>query len=62
MSETVFSVLKRKCAEQKTDMTNYVMSGAPKDYADYKRAIGHYEGVCLIEEDIQDLEKKIIAD
>lgn len=62
MSETVFSVLKRKCAEQKKSIETYVLSGAPKDYAEYKRAIGHYEGVCLIEDDIQDLEKKIIED
>ena len=51
--------LRRKILEAMGNRTEYVASGAAKDYASYQRVVGELSGLSLALDEIEDLQQNI---
>ena len=61
MEETVFTVLYRRIGERKNDLTGYTMSGGPAKSEEYVKAVAAYEVLTTIEEDLKELEARLMG-
>lgn len=57
MAKTVFDVLLEKLEEAKTDSMQFLVDGAPKDYAGYRETCGYLRGLAAAGRLILDLAK-----
>ena len=57
MAKTVFDVLIQQIEEQKLSSTQFLISGGPKDFAQYKEVTGLIRGLEVGKQLIEDLSR-----
>ena len=57
MAKTVFDVLLEKHEEDVASSTQFLASGGPKDYAEYKEVVGRIRGLQLAIQTTKDLQR-----
>jgi|TARA_R100001224_G_C3992631_1_gene139822 hypothetical protein len=57
MAKTVFDVLTQQIEEQKLSSTQFLISGGPKDFAQYKEVTGLIRGLEVSRQLIEDLSR-----
>lgn len=57
---TVFEVLDKKLMEQQSIQENSLISGAAKDFAEYRETCGVIRGLAIARREIADLAKHIV--
>jgi|TARA_R100000988_G_scaffold100125_1_gene70200 hypothetical protein len=57
MAKTVFDVLIQQIEEQKLSSTQFLISGGPKDFAQYKEVTGLIRGLEVSRQLIEDLSR-----
>ena len=57
MAKTVFDVLTQQIEEQKLSSTQFLISGGPKDFAQYKEVTGLIRGLEVSKQLIEDLSR-----
>jgi hypothetical protein len=57
MTTTVFDVLNIKLTEQKRSSEEFLVSGVPKDYAEYKEVCGVIQGLNVALREVNDLSR-----
>ena len=57
MATTVFDVLNIKLTEQKRSSEEFLVSGVPKDYAEYKEVCGVIQGLNVALREVGDLSR-----
>jgi len=62
MAKTVFDVLIQKHEEDVASSTQFLASGGPKDYAEYKEVVGRIRGLQLAIQTTKDLAKTQMED
>lgn len=60
MEESVFALLFRYTEERRAALASYMLSGSPKDYTEYARAVAQYEAYTSMLEDLKELEKRFM--
>jgi predicted GIY-YIG superfamily endonuclease len=56
----VFALMRRFLKERRDDLTDYIMSGGPKDLQEYVGAVSKHQAYMDIESEIKELEKRFI--
>lgn len=59
MSETVFSLLKKKIRTQMNELADHLALGSAKDMEEYRKVCGIIEGLAWTEREVIDLEDKM---
>ncbi len=62
MSDTVFSILKRRLDERKSSIELFLAQGGAKSYDEYLRSVGMYAATNESLQDIQEIEKRFLED
>lgn len=62
MAKTVFDVLKEKIVAEKAIATEFLISGGPKDFAQYKEVTGLIRGLESSVSYIEDLSRNYMED
>lgn len=62
MAKTVFEVVKERIQEQKRSCEESLVSGAAKDYAQYREVCGVIRGLTTAEREIEDLMRNYMDD
>jgi hypothetical protein len=62
MAKTVFDVLKEKLQEQQRSCEESLVSGAAKDYAQYREICGVIRGLTSAIREIEDLSRNFLED
>ena len=62
MDDSVIALLRRKVAEYKEEISIYLTTGRVETLESYNRLVGRYEGVSMLEEDLADIEKRLIEE
>lgn len=62
MAKTVFDVLNEKLDAHRTAVTESLVSGGAKDFAEYKAACGIIRGLSLARIEVQDLSRTLMDD
>ena len=62
MAKTVFDVLIQQIEEQKLSSTQFLISGGPKDFAQYKEVTGLIRGLEVSRQLIEDLSRNQMAE
>jgi len=60
MDDTVVALIKRTIQESKQSLEQFLAGGGADSFEKYNRAVGRYEALRLIEEEIADIEKRYI--
>jgi hypothetical protein len=59
VSETVFSLLKKKIRTQMNELADHLALGSAKDMEEYRKVCGIIEGLAWTEREVIDLEDKM---
>ena len=62
MAKTVFDVLKERIVTEKVNATEFLTSGGPKDFAQYKEVTGLIRGLESSLSHIEDLSRNYMED
>jgi uncharacterized protein (UPF0297 family) len=62
MAKTVFDVLKERIVTEKVNATEFLTSGGPKDFAQYKEVTGLIRGLESSIQYIEDLSRNYMED
>lgn len=62
MARTVFDVLKEQIEERKLSSTEFLISGGPKDFSQYKEVTGLIRGLEVSMQLIEDLSRNQMED
>jgi len=62
MATTVFDVLNDKLTEQKRSSEEFLTSGGPKDFAEYKKVCGVIQGLNIALREVGDLSRNNMED
>jgi hypothetical protein len=62
MAKTVFDVLKEKIVAHKTAIADSLISGASKDFAEYRELCGLIRGLEIAQREVQDLAQNFLDD
>jgi len=62
MAKTVFDVLKEQIEERKLSSTEFLISGGPKDFAQYKEVTGLIRALEASKQLIEDLSRNQMED
>lgn len=57
-----FDIVLKELGERKSSLTTALVSGAAKDYAEYKYLTGEFRGLSLAEQTIKDLVRQMEND
>jgi hypothetical protein len=57
-----FHLIRRAIKERQEAMTDYVASGAPKNYEEYRQAVGALQELERLTAELQEIEQRLIAD
>jgi len=60
MEETLLALLRRRIAESKENIEQFLANGGADSMEKYNRIIGRYEALTMIEEELLDLERRYI--
>jgi len=60
MEETLLALLRRRIAESKESVEQFLASGGADSMEKYNRIVGRYEAMTMIEEELLDLERRYI--
>lgn len=60
MEETLLALLRRRIAESKENIEQFLANGGADSMEKYNRIIGRYEAMTMIEEELLDLERRYI--
>jgi hypothetical protein len=60
MDETLLALLRRRIAESKENIEQFLANGGADSMEKYNRIIGRYEALTMIEEELLDLERRYI--
>ncbi|MGA1706196.1 MAG: hypothetical protein ACO39X_04040 [Candidatus Nanopelagicaceae bacterium] len=60
MEETLLALLRRRIAESKENVEQFLASGGADSMEKYNRIVGRYEAMTMIEEELLDLERRYI--
>ena len=55
MAKTVFDVLEEKLVDQQRSIEEFLHSGGPKDFAEYREACGAIRGLSTARRELHDL-------
>jgi hypothetical protein len=62
MEDTVFMAIRRRLADRKAVLNEYVMQGGASDYTTYAQAVAQYEMCTTLEEDVKELESRFMTE
>lgn len=57
-----FDALRRRMGEYKQQMSDYLMSGGPRDHSEYLKAVAKVEAIEQLLGDIEEIEQQYIDD
>lgn len=59
---SVIALMQRVISQYKEEVELFLAGGGAEDIAQYNRVVGRYEGLKLIERELEDLEKRFIEE
>lgn len=59
---SVITLMQRVISQYKEEVELFLAGGGAEDIAQYNRVVGRYEGLKLIERELEDLEKRFIEE
>ena len=62
MDDGIVILLKKRIADHKEDLREFLTSGGAEDMSKYSRLVGRYETLKLVEGELNDIEQKFIID
>ena len=62
MDDGIVILLKKRIADHKEELREFLTSGGAEDMSKYSRLVGRYETLKLVEGELDDIEQKFIID
>lgn len=62
MDDGIVILLKKRIADHKEELREFLTSGGAEDMSKYSRLVGRYETLKLVEGELNDIEQKFIID
>ena len=59
---SVIALMQRVFSQYKAEVESFLANGGAEDISQYNRVVGRYEGLKLIERELEDLEKRFIEE
>ena len=59
---SVIALMQRVISQYKEEVESFLANGGAEDISQYNRVVGRYEGLKLIERELEDLEKRFIEE
>jgi hypothetical protein len=60
MDNTVFEMIRFTIEDSKESLENFLAGGGAESFEQYNRMVGRYEAFCIIERELNDIEKRYI--